>query len=611
MFRVEFTTFFLYFCPTYFAKSTMTPIKKIIYIITTVVFLNFTASAQTTETFLHTVKQGETVYSIARTYQVSQEEIVKFNPNAVNGIKAGEIINIPQNRTGENIQGYHTISAGETLYQLTKKYGVSSANICSINPGLTEKNFKIGTVIKIPVRETQSEVAISQVTENKPKGIANSGCMEMHRVGRKETIYSIAKEYNITVKELKDANPEMYEADYKLKKGHFVCIPYPQQAVVETETPQEEIVPSNKELFESKVVAQPKKLINLAVLLPFNSNKTESAKMLEFYRGILMATDSIKRNGTSVRVYTEDSGRTPLDLQQSLDRLPTNELDFIIGPLYLEQIATLNKHCMKHKIKMIVPFSSSGEFIYQNQYYYAVNSPKSYVLSDATDIAMELFRNENFIICESNEDDKEAIAFTDTIAQRLSNLGNDIKRINITDDSTKWLRIMSIDKTNIIIPNSSSIKVLNQLFPQLNLFSDNHPERRIKLIGYPEWQTYTYNHLDNFYRYDTYAYSAFYKNPLSVKTHEFETLYQKNFNELTINSFPNFGMFGFDIAYYFLYGLSTYGDNFVENSSAVPNSSFQHNFKFRRISNWSGFINREVKLIHYSPQYNIELIRLK
>lgn len=610
MFPVELTTFFLYFCPSYFTKSTMIQIKRLLYIITVAAFFFPTMSAQTTETFTHIVKQGETIYSIARTYQVSQEAIIKLNPNVANGIKTGEQIIIPQNNTNECSQGYHTISAGETLYQLTKKYSVSSDEICRLNPGLTEKNFKIGTVIKIPKKEEPTIQDTPQVEETRPKGIANSGCMEMHRIGRKETLFSIATQYNISVEELKEANPEMYNADYTLRRGRFVCIPYPKQTV-KKEEPQVEIAPSNKELLNNRKATQPKQEIRMGVLLPFKGSKAESAKMLEFYRGILMAADSIKTRGISVSIYTEDSGKTPAEMQQAIDKLPSENLDFIIGPLHQEQIPTLSNHCRKHNIRMIVPFSSTGEQVYQNPFYYAVNAPKSFLLSDAADLTMELFRNGNFIICESNENDKLAQTFTDTIALRLSAFGSAIKRVNIEDNTNRWLEVMSADKTNIIIPNSSSIRVLNQIFPQLNRFSGNHPEYKIKLIGYPEWQTYTYNHLESFYRYDTYAYSAFYKNPLSVKTHEFEALYQKNFNQLTLNSYPNLGMFGFDITYFFLYHLSTFGDGFEETASEIPNGPFQHGFKFRRISNWSGFINHEVKFIHYTPEFNIELIRLK
>ncbi len=74
--------------------------KRFIYVVIALFSLQLTARAQETETFVHTIKQGETVYSIARTYQVSPESILKLNPTASTGIKAGETLTIPQQQNG-------------------------------------------------------------------------------------------------------------------------------------------------------------------------------------------------------------------------------------------------------------------------------------------------------------------------------------------------------------------------------------------------------------------------------------------------------------------------------------------------------------------------------
>ena len=70
-------------------------------------------------------------------------------------------------------------------------------------------------------------------------------------------------------------------------------------------------------------------------------------------------------------------------------------------------------------------------------------------------------------------------------------------------------------------------------------------------------------------------------------------------------------MLGYDTAYFFLKGLSTYGDALELHLGEVATTPYQHRFKFQRVSNWSGFINREVEFIHYSPAHSIEIINLK
>lgn len=267
-----------------------------------VFFIQVAVFAQEAGFFVHTIRQGETVYSIARTYQVSPDEILKLNPSAAAGIRTGATLQIPQKSGGTQSERFHTIAAGETLYRLTKTYQVSAEDICKANPGLTAENFKVGMVVRIPAASVQVPPVTPSVAPE-PQGIAKSDCKEMHKVGRKETVYGIARQYGITEDELKAANPEMKAPDFKLKKGTFVCIPYP------TVRKPQEIIPTNEELMPKKAIAAPQKHISMGVILPFKSHAAETAKMVEFYRGVLIAVDSIKRSGISVDVFAYDSGK--------------------------------------------------------------------------------------------------------------------------------------------------------------------------------------------------------------------------------------------------------------------------------------------------------------
>ena len=99
--------------------------------------------------------------------------------------------------------GRHTVQQGETLYSLSQRYGVSVDGIIAANPSLKTESLKIGTVIMIP-------------RQARGTGIAGSDCREMHKVAKKETVWSISQRYGITVDELIAANPEMKAEGYKL-----------------------------------------------------------------------------------------------------------------------------------------------------------------------------------------------------------------------------------------------------------------------------------------------------------------------------------------------------------------------------------------------------------
>jgi len=97
--------------------------------------------------FLHTIERGQTVYSISIMYNVSVEEIYGLNPESKNGIRAGDVLKIPQ-ESGSYI--YHTIQSQETLYGLAQKYQMKGEDIIAANPGLSIQTFTIGKTIRIP-----------------------------------------------------------------------------------------------------------------------------------------------------------------------------------------------------------------------------------------------------------------------------------------------------------------------------------------------------------------------------------------------------------------------------------------------------------------------------
>lgn len=106
---------------------------------------------QVESTFLHTVEKGQSLYSIASMYGVTVQEIVSLNPGSDQKIVIGRTLRIPSKGDNSQVSTFHTIAAGETLYRLTVKYGVTAQQICTANPGLSASNFRIGQVIRIPV----------------------------------------------------------------------------------------------------------------------------------------------------------------------------------------------------------------------------------------------------------------------------------------------------------------------------------------------------------------------------------------------------------------------------------------------------------------------------
>ena len=169
--------------------------------------MSFGAFAQ--QNFIkHKVESGETVTKIAQKYQITPANIFKLNPDAQNGLQPDMILLIPKGQgviirksdgfTGE--KKTHTVSAKETIYGLTKLYNVTESELEKSNPGLLANGLKIGDQLVIPTKK-------AIITEMKSPSSDGKKSRE-HIVEAKETLYSISKEYNVTVEDLEKLNPE-------------------------------------------------------------------------------------------------------------------------------------------------------------------------------------------------------------------------------------------------------------------------------------------------------------------------------------------------------------------------------------------------------------------
>lgn len=563
--------------------------------------------------FMHTVTKGQSLYSIASMYNVTIDEIVRLNPGSEERIKAGEALKIPQKK--DNGQpAYHTIQAGETLYKLTVHYGVSAQDICRANPGLSAKNFRIGQVIAIPAKKVVKEEPKPETPPSvKPSEPLKPNCRDMHRVQRKETIYSISKLYGITEEELIAANPELRTK--KLKRGKFICIPYAKASSDNTNASATSQAVSDMELFrqnqkESKKYAS----IKAAVLLPFmtkeNGNRDEQVRMVEYYEGFLMAVDSLKQQGVSVDIHTYDSGNTTATITQLINtKKELKDMDIIFGPLHTDQVKIMADFAKKNKIRLVVPFTSKSDEVFNNPYVFQINTPQSYLFSEVYEHYLRKFPNAHVVFLNADTGDKDKDDFIKGLKEELKNKQITFKELKGAEISPEGMKT-AVDslRENVLIPTSGKKIALIKILPQLIITAREHPNYNMHLFGYPEWQTYTDDHLSNFFELDTYFYTSFYTNNLFPVAIKFTSAYRKWYSKDMANTYPKYGMLGFDTAYFFLKGLARYGNHLEEEMNNMTLNPIQTGFKFERVNNWGGFINRKVFFVRFTKDY--ELIKL-
>ena len=599
--------------------------------------LSMTVQAQNETGYLmHTVQKGQSLYSIASMYNVTVDELIRLNPGSEKRIRAGKALRIPQkNESNQNKPTFHTIKAGETLYQLTQKYQVTAKAICNANPGLSAENFRIGQIVAIPPRTQEVPVSATSAAQVTPNAVtptasntaANSDGVnqqkkqtwrEMHKVKRKETIYSISREYGITEEELIAANPELKSG--KVKRGKFLFIPYKKSELEQRKKEAAAIeaakAPSNEELFNQNVEQKKNyRTIKAAVILPFmtqgDNQRDEQSRMVEYYEGFLMAVDSLKREGVSIDLHTYDTKGKTAVINNILAKKEMKEMDIIFGPSHTRNVGPIADFANKNDIRLVVPFAPKVEQVFNNPQVYQVNTPQSYLYSEVYEHFIRKFNDHHIIFLNPGNVEQEKLEFINGMKNELKDNGIQYRDLTLSDevDPNQVIACMDTLTNNIFIPTSGKNMALVKLLPRITQVLHEHPHFQMQLFGYPEWQTYTQDHLASFYELDTYFYSSFYTNNLFKEAVQFTHAYRRWFSKDMANIFPKYGMLGFDTAYFFfLKGLATQGNKLEENLNRVQVTPIQTGFKFERVNNWGGFINRKVFFVHFSKDY--ELIKL-
>ena len=565
--------------------------------------------------FLHTVTKGQSLYSISSMYNVSIDDIVRLNPGSDKQIREGAALKIPQTvSTNSDKPVFHTIQAGETLYRLSVKYNITTQAICEANPGLSSENFRSGQVIIIPVQSaSKTEKETPKATAKEETTVKKDDWKDMHKVERKETIFSISREYGITEEELIAANPELKNG--KLQRGTFLFIPYGRN---EQKTQQTESKPTVQELTNEEIFSRFEdskkeiKTIKAAVLLPFmagtSANMEEQIRMVEYYEGFLMAVDSLKKEGVSVDLYTYDTKGKEATLNNILARKEMKNMDIIFGPARSQDIDALATFADKNNIRLVIPFAPKVDQVFKNPHIYQVNTPQSYLYSEVYEHFNRKFSGCNVIFLNASNGDREKDEFIKGMKTGLKENGISYRDFTMTDNFYDITTVMDTLKNNIFIPTSGKSTALVKILPQLTQIRRERPGYSMNLFGYPEWQTYTNDYLASFYEIDTYFYSSFYTNNLFPAAVNFTHAYRRWYSKDMANIYPKYGMLGYDTGYFFLKGLSKYGNKMEENLGSIHVTPIQTGFKFKRVNNWGGFINRKVFFVHFSKDY--ELIKL-
>ena len=173
------------------------------------------------QTLRHTVKKGETVYSISRQYNVNPKDVLDLNPKAGNLIYVNDVLLIPNTSPSTSVKpiSNYKVKRGETKYGLAKQFGITISELENNNPHI-RNGLQAGHILNISgVNENTQSVVVDDSSNDRQKPLNFS---DTYLVQKGDTKYSLSKRFNVSIPELENQNPEIVDM---LKYGTVIQVP--------------------------------------------------------------------------------------------------------------------------------------------------------------------------------------------------------------------------------------------------------------------------------------------------------------------------------------------------------------------------------------------------
>jgi LysM repeat protein len=605
--------------------------------------------------YIHQVKKGETAYSIAKAYGISVEDLTRENPPAVYGIKDGQTLRIPvslvtEEKPSEIITAakvhdesrflYHVLKPGETVYSLSKLYGVSENEIIQSNPGMDINKLSVGTELAVPKREFMSTRQKFDDQDNK---------YVYHKVLPGETLSSIARQYGLTVRQLRKENRDLRFPQV----GDFVRIPGAKIAEIqEIEQVKTDTVHAAVEEMPAKIdrsagftlIKNLKGTLNLAVLLPFylseNSIRSEidssvlkgkttyklikesddwiypgSIDFLEMYQGILLASDTLRTLGLDINIHTYDIKSDTIEITRLIRSGKLAAMDLIIGPVYSTNLSIVSDYARNLGIPVVspVPLMSNSALIKNPMLFMASSSLEVAQKALAKKISEYYDHNIVFIHADSLGVDEDVKRFKNLIFNELSYKlpYEEIKfkeflfysRSMFNNDSINRLsNALSEQSKNIVIVASEDTPVISEVIDNISGLSRRFD---VKLFGYPVIRDLDRIDQKELFDMDIMVYSPYWIDYSKKNVKQFNSNFRKKFHTQPLEK--SYAWQGYDIAYYFLSGLAIHGKSFINYPYIHYPDLLQSDYDFERKSAGDGFENQKLFMVRYTKNYEVIL----
>jgi LysM repeat protein/ABC-type branched-subunit amino acid transport system substrate-binding protein len=574
------------------------------------------------------VQKGQTLYSISKAYEVTQEEIKSANPQVdVVNLVEGLAIRIPASTVTKEAAIYprnkedfyeHSVKRKETVYSIARKYDVNSDVIYYYNPWAKD-GIKQDQTLWIPKKEEMHDISVEARKDD---------AYYYYTVKPKDTLYSIAKTYGVSVADIINANPELRNG---LRTDQTILIPklpLPGEEEVQTAENQVNSVPC--------VTPDPSHIFNVALMLPFFASYSSEElnvptdtlseegtyvpqlrerglrgkNFAEFYEGFLLAVDSLKKAGLSVNLHVFDTERDTSKTKRILRELGQIQPDMVIGPVYAEDVNIAGRFARFQNIHLLSPLSTRQSLVNNNSniiQLFPSRQAESYAMANY----LRQFKKGRIILISGTDQvsAENSRKFRESLMANMPVNENSeplfFKDFRLNDSLLSKLgTILSKEEENLLVVFSDSEPDVNSLVSRLIQRVSLYP---VVLFGMPSWQGFSTD-LNFFHTLKLHLITPFYTDFSNQQVRKYLKKSRNHYGYEPYEVYSlgyNFSMLGYDIGLYFLTALKQYGRNFMPCNEQLITEQLLTRYHFTKTPN-GGYVNNNFNLIYYSPDYTIE-----
>ncbi len=463
----------------------------------------------------------------------------------------------------------HTVQAGQNLYRIAMKYGVTVQAIIEANPTITEDHVPAGMTLVIPpatkepIVDALEQIVLPPALEesiNKPSQTSDWAPLSDNHWTDGVLNLSVILPFNLNASSVDDSKAQM--------------------------------------------------------------------RYVEFYEGVLMAVDEMQQSsGRRIKVQTYDLGTEAL--YSLLFSREMQQADLVITSSKPEDLRQVVEWSDMSGTPVISPFDFNNSMVGMHQHLYQVNSPKSMFYPQLTEELIQRFNDYTFIFVTDSVGNRQADPYPLELKQALSRRRIPYRELSYLSperlmacDSILGLK----DENLLFVPVTPQPEAMRRMFSGLQhvkILRDARYEQavaeghapaggqpQLAVLGYPEWVRNTQEFISYYYDLNVYMFSKFYANPFDPKLKSFYTTFKQWYGKEPMALAPKYALLGYDVAYTFLHALAQNGQHIEERMIGEVSDGLQTVFNFEN-GGGKGFYNRGAYLVHFTPESTIEKIVLR